>query len=675
MNIKKRWLLTMGIAACLNGSGYARAEALPEFTLDSIVVVDSRTGDNREQTETVSINVKEKINAGQIQTVADILQDIPGIIVQRGQNSGIWVSMRGLNHERTLVAINGNVVENIGEIKYARALEWDAIPVNNVKRIEIIRGAGSAVYGGAVGGIINIITEDSSGEAKTTLRQSYGSWNTRKTTLSNQGTQGNLSWGINAGRQESDGYYRNNYSDGDDVNLNLTYRLTPEKVLTFLYSKVDKKEGIIIGNNRGSSPASSYLGYDDSYPETGNAPNNWVGGYRHWNTDNATLNYTTATSRLGLYKYRQDRQEFVERVTGMGPGRKFFPLTMDWDSRIDNSGINWQKTLARGNHGLTYGAQYKKMDFTIYSQNSVYKLPAYSAFFQDDWRIDELTAVGLALRYDHHEFTAGQGGVSSAVYSQLTPKINITRKLQEGSYLYAGAGRFFRAPTVADYSRWNTGYEDATGAYRGAYFGGAGADLNAWRQFLGVPSPEKGMSYELGWRKSLSANAGIRLTGFYNDIDNYLNLGFGHDGTLLPPVVYNVDNVKVKGVELSGDYRLNPHWALVAGYTRQSADKRGDRMNAPLKALPGDTFTLGTRYSNLRGFQAALDLRYMGETDASSEAKGINSYTVADLSCSYTRQGHTVNLAVNNLFDRSYEVNAGYRMPGINYSVSYQYAF
>lgn len=675
MRNRKKWLIALGITACLSSSPFAYAEELPEFNLDAIVIVDSRLVDGKKQTVTTAINVKEKINAGQIQTVADILQDIHGVIVQRGQNSGIWVSMRGLNHERTVVAINGNVVENIGEIKYGRALEWDAIPVNNVKKIEIIRGAGSAMYGGAIGGIINIITEENPADSKSIIRQSYGSWNTRKTFFSNQGTDnsGRFSWNINAARQESDGYYRNNASKGNDINLNVTYQLDKGKKLNFLFSDVYKKEGITIGNNQNGSPASSYLDYDDNYPETPNAPNNWVGGYREWNTDNVALNYTTATTRLGLYKYRQQRQEYVERMIRQGGKWVVSPLAKDWDSQIDNSGFNWQKKLTMGQHSLVYGGQYKEMDFDVYSSSSKYKLPSKSVFVQDEWQFDGLTNIGLALRYDRHEFEAGQGGIRSTNYSQLTPKLNITHKLQEGSYLYAGAGKFFRAPTAADYSRWNTGYEDADGAYRAEYL--AGSSLSQWQRFLGVPEPEKGMSYEIGWRKALNTNTNIRLAGFYNDIDNYINLAFGASGNLTPPVIYNVDNVKVKGLEVAGDYRINSNWSLVAGYTRQSAEKSGDRLDAPLKALPEATFNLGARYSNLKGFQAALDLRYMGETPASSEGEKIDSYAVTDLSFSYTRGVHTVNLAVNNLFNRYYEVDTGYRMPGINYSISYQYAF
>ena len=91
--------------------------------------------------------------------------------------------MRGLNHERTVIAINGNVVDNIGEIMQGRALEWDALPITNIKQMQIIRGGRSAMYGGALAGVINIITDDDNIKPESKLRFSYGSWNTWKSTF------------------------------------------------------------------------------------------------------------------------------------------------------------------------------------------------------------------------------------------------------------------------------------------------------------------------------------------------------------------------------------------------------------------------------------------------------------------------------------------------------------
>lgn len=280
-------------------------EPLQTFDLDEIVVVADRVHNADEAGSSVS--VKELIDAGQIKTAADILLNVPGVVVTKGQNSGIQVGLRGLNHERTVIAINGNVVQDVGEIGMGgRALEWDALPVTGVKKIELTRGA-TALYGGAVGGVINIVTDDTAGKgSRTTLRQSVGSWHTFKTTVIHQGATADqrLSWNINASKSKSGGYYRNTESDAHDIHFDTTYKLNNNDRLNLSYSHIYKKEGVVIGNNKNGSPASRYLGYDSSYPVTPNAPQNWVDGYRQWKTDNIALNYTSPTTAIGIYDYR-----------------------------------------------------------------------------------------------------------------------------------------------------------------------------------------------------------------------------------------------------------------------------------------------------------------------------------------------------------------------------------
>lgn len=89
-------------------------EPLQTFDLDEIVVVADRVHNADEAGSSVS--VKELIDAGQIKTAADILANVPGVVVTKGQNNGVQVGLRGLNHERTVIAINGNVVQDVGEI-------------------------------------------------------------------------------------------------------------------------------------------------------------------------------------------------------------------------------------------------------------------------------------------------------------------------------------------------------------------------------------------------------------------------------------------------------------------------------------------------------------------------------------------------------------------------------
>ena len=398
------------------------------------------------------------------------------------------------------------------------------------------------------------------------------------------------------------------------------------------YSHIYKKEGIIVGNNKNGSPASRYLGYDSSYPVTPNAPQNWVDGYRQWKTDNIALNYTTPTASVGIFNYRQGRREYVNRVVmAMGKPR---PLGMKeyWNSDIQNYGIDWRQTSRAGVHTLRYGIQYGKTKYDINNENSHYNLPSTGIFVEDDWALTPRTTLGLSLRYDHNKFEADRGALREKTYTQFSPGVKLTHQLTDRQTIYLGAHRLFRSPTVADYSRWSTGYSNRGGAYTAEF--APGLSLSQWQTLLGVPSPEKGMNYELGWRAKLGGKTTVGVTGFYYDIDDFLNISFGPSGNLRPPLVYNVGNVKVKGVELIGEHRFNRHWALSAGYTQQSVRKSGDRFNSALKGMPESTFNAGLRWDNLHGLQAALDLRYFGSVPNSSDTNYVSPYMVADLTVS-----------------------------------------
>lgn len=95
-----------------------------------------------------------------IQTVDDALNSLPGVFVKRTKglmDSTSSVRLRGFYGDQyTLVLIDGQPLNDA----YTGGIEWGSIPVGNIQRIEVIRGAASALYGGnAMGGVINIITQ------------------------------------------------------------------------------------------------------------------------------------------------------------------------------------------------------------------------------------------------------------------------------------------------------------------------------------------------------------------------------------------------------------------------------------------------------------------------------------------------------------------------------------
>ncbi len=143
----------------------AATPAAPEkvMALDKIVVTATKTERNPDDVPaSITIITKEDIRKRNVQTVDEALAQVPGAFDNRRR---IWgdsmtnVNLRGFpadGQKRTLVLLDGQNIANA----FSNSVAWSSIPVENIERIEVIRGPFSALYGGnAMGGVINIITK------------------------------------------------------------------------------------------------------------------------------------------------------------------------------------------------------------------------------------------------------------------------------------------------------------------------------------------------------------------------------------------------------------------------------------------------------------------------------------------------------------------------------------
>ncbi|EAX48403.1 TonB-dependent receptor [Thermosinus carboxydivorans Nor1] len=657
------------------------AENSPEFSLETIYVTGKSIQGENEPQKKLSINVKDKIDAGQINSVTDLLRDVAGFTVQFSPQSGTQVTMRGVSGERFLVAINGNILENQGGLMRGRGLEWDMIPITNVQKIEIMRGASSAIYGGTWGGLVNIVTIQEPGETKTETKFSYGSYDTRKFAITTQGStnDGKFFWTINGNKDTSDGFYRNNWNDIRDLNLNISYKLQDSDKLTFAWTTIERKEGSIVGNN-----PTSTNGYDPNYPTVpdaptfglpGIAPKPWIdGSYRYWKGNNYSLNYTTDTTKLSLYQNDQFRQEWVRTI--------LIPtLTKSWESDLVNRGVNWQQTLSQKDHKITYGLQYQTINYDLISSQSALNTDQTGVFLQDDWKWKKDVIVGVGLRYDQHKLDMQVFNSSLAqkprkdTDSRLSPKVSITRQLNDNEAIFASASSVFRPPTASDYYRWSGNYFDwSVGSNPRLASAALGfASQAEWQKAVGVLGPEHGMSYELGWKKA-DGKLGWRVTGFYNDIDNYIT-------TFMPsyikgyPPTYNIGNAKIKGFETSADYTFDKRLTSVLAFTHQTGSKSGDPLDpsSTLNNIPRNTVNFGLRYQVNKEFRTALDTRYTGRRSVSGATLG--GYVTTDVSFLLNHKDAAYTFAICNIFNKQYQEYVGYPMPGTTYHFSWQTKF
>lgn len=161
----KQFSKALLMTALICGSVYVSADAyaaeMQEFTLDPMVVTATRTEKRDVQVPASTVVLTQKdLKATGAQNLQVALSKVPGLVYKTfapgGGSMGTManeIAIRGVNNG-TLVLLNGNPMNLRG--KYY----LDAIPVENIEKVEIIKGGASVLYGSeAMGGVINIITK------------------------------------------------------------------------------------------------------------------------------------------------------------------------------------------------------------------------------------------------------------------------------------------------------------------------------------------------------------------------------------------------------------------------------------------------------------------------------------------------------------------------------------
>ena len=222
-------------------------------TLPPLVVTASRSALPLTEllADVTVIGTEEIARAGAGGLVA-LLQQQPGveIVANGGPGSTSGVFLRGANTGQTLVLVDGLRVGS--STSGTAALE--AIPLDQIERIEILRGPASSLYGAdAIGGVIQIFTRNAADGFAANGQAAYGTYRTAIASAGFSGASGPWRYALEAGRRQSDGFNaianpanfsfdpdRDGYRD-DHAGGSIGYRLAPEQELSarFLRSRLN----------------------------------------------------------------------------------------------------------------------------------------------------------------------------------------------------------------------------------------------------------------------------------------------------------------------------------------------------------------------------------------------------------------------------------------------------
>lgn len=178
-----------------------------EVVMEEVVITATKTKRPQEEVSaSISVIPREEITLRGIENLDEALKREVGCNTKRGKglaDTHARVTLRGFEgQKRTLVMIDGNPLND----PYYGSVPWSSIPVEDVERVEIVRGPFSSLYGGnAMGGAINIITRVPE-ERELTLKTSYGTYETYTYHLSYRDRVGILGMSIGYHKKHTQGY-------------------------------------------------------------------------------------------------------------------------------------------------------------------------------------------------------------------------------------------------------------------------------------------------------------------------------------------------------------------------------------------------------------------------------------------------------------------------------------
>lgn len=622
-----------------------------------------------------------------------VLETIPGLhVAYFYQMYNPIYTMRGIysdTNPQVLMLINGIPLTNLYQGN--RSQIWGGMPVNNISRIEVIRGPGSALYGAdAYAGVINIITKDASTVNGTEIGARLGSFNSKDVWLLHGGSYRGIDVAYTLEYGATDGQQRIIDSDAQTALDTIFTRqpfsapaasLAPDKVnlgRKYLEGRFDAKHDnwqlrlgyqgrYDVETAAGVAQALDPVGENESTRFNGDI-SYYLKGVENWDTT-FQLSYlnTSAESDLVLYPPGTFAGAFPNGVIGN-------PSVYERHTRLSASTFytGWQTHRLRLGAGFNYSDLYKVKETKNFSFGPGGLVPLGSIvdtssflpflpektrtnsylFAQDEWTFAPDWALTAGVRYDHYSDFGDTTNPRAAVVWQTA--YNLTSKV-----LY---GRAFRAPSFAEL--YNINNPVALG----------NANLR----------PETIDTLELAFDYQLSEKVRTSLNLFHYNMMDIIR--FAADPSPATTITaQNSGNQSGTGLEwelnwlISNTVTLNTNYAL-----QRSQDKttESDAGNAPHHKIYSHLSWLFDRNWSLHPQITWISERRRIVGDVRPPLKG---YTLVDVTVRHTPIKNTLELAaaVRNLFNadaREPSPSPGLipndlPLPGRNFYVEASYKF
>lgn len=557
-----------------------------EVETQQVVITASRREQNtRDVPVSISTVSARALSLRVPTTLDDALRYVPGVNMMYDQINirGSSGYSRGVG-TRVLLLFDGlpYLTGDTGEIT------WETVPVFQIDRIEIVKGAGSALYGSsALGGVINVITKEIPDKPQIGFRlysglysdPGYAEWNWSSKSRFNSGgylsysnSLGSLRYLLSVSRSVDDSYRENDAYHRWDFYVKTAYDLTPTQNLTLVGNLAERTHG-------------NYFWWK-SLREATKPADTQLNGEVWTNRGNLSLAYKEFISDKffysvkGIYYGNFWRDDSSGRSNNVSASHSFYS-----EAQFVYA-VNPVNILTAG-----VAANYDQVTSNLFGTH-----PGAGAaiFAQDELALESSLKLTVGARYDW------QTVFGLKIGSQLNPKLGVVYSLDDVTSIRGSLGMGFRYPAISElYTSVNTGV----------------SILNI------VPNPdlhaESSVTYEIGLSRSIFERLLVDWAVFENDFTDLIEPSVDNTRNPIAIRFLNVTKARIRGTEI--DLKFNVVEKVLQGQLGYTyIDSKDLSTGEALKFRPRNTL-YGSLNLNLGHFTLEGDYRYLSRIEAIDE--------------------------------------------------------
>lgn len=565
----------------------------------------------------VTLITAEQIEQKQQPFVADVLRGTPGLdVVRSGGPSQITsVFMRGADSDHTLVLIDG--IEANDPSSPTRAFDFSTLTVDDIDRIEVLRGPQSTLWGSnAIGGVINVITKRGEGPLTGFFSNEDGSFNTFRESAGFSGGTKLVNYSLNVTQANSQGFpaadakFGNTTPDGYD-DLSMAGRVGINFSRIFDVDIIARVQHDRVRIDDGGGPGE-------------NDPNRWL------KTDSDFLRvqphlvlFDGALVQTYGFNYTHYLREDTYPVAPAQDDGTTIKFDFQNDLRLSK------------NNTLTAGLDLSEEGFSGTGTPQKYA-NTYGVFVQDQASFFDRLFLTGGIRYEDH----------SLVGPYNTYRFTGAYLFPTDTKFHASYGTGFKAPTLSDlYSEYGSR----------------------------TLKPEKSAGWDAGVEQSfLKRRLVLDATYFNNHFTNLIDYDFATNHE------ENIGEARAQGAELTAALRPTDALTMSLSYTYTDSEDEIAR-TALLRRAPNKVGAfLNYRYCP-KG-NVALTVNYVSSrADINPVTFGntrVGGYTLVNLATSYKITNYfELTARIDNLLDQHYEEVAGYGTADLSFYGGFKLTF